>query len=270
MSTSGSRPKIPWSSKSPRDTLPAGSDTPAIAIVRIPHISNFTDFDALKAVKGLQVSFIENPVELDRFTAVILPGSKNTRFDLDWLHNTGWSRKLNAYGEAGGHILGVCGGYQMMGTSVQDPGGLEGQPGETPGLGLLPVETVLKAPKTTTLSGFSWEGEAGGGYEIHMGTTERLGGRALFEIISKNGAPAEGQDGCVAGDGRYMGTYMHGLFDTAGITRRWLASVGLGHLTVGSDCGLPARQAEYAKLAAHFSEHIDMPKIQKLISGEGS
>lgn len=253
----------------PRDTLPTGSETPAIAIVRIPHISNFTDFDALKAVDGLQVSFIEIPVDLDRFAAVILPGSKNTRFDLDWLHNTGWSQKLTAYGDAGGHILGVCGGYQMMGRSVQDPGGLEGQPGETPGLDLLPVETILQAPKTTTLTGFTWEGKAGGGYEIHMGTTDRMGGRALFEINSKNGTPAEGQDGCIAGDGRYMGTYMHGLFDTAGITRRWLESIGLGALTVANDCGLPARQAEYAKLATHFSEHIDMPRIQKLISGEG-
>jgi len=255
--------------ENPRGTLPAGSETPAIAIVRIPHISNFNDFDALKAVEGLQVTFIENPIDLSRFAAVILPGSKNTRFDLEWLHNTGWSRQIASYGAAGGHILGVCGGYQMMGKSVQDPGGLEGRPGATPGLDLLPVETVLQAPKTTTLTGFNWEGAAGGGYEIHMGATERMGGRALFEITSKNGAPAQGLDGCVAGDGRYMGTYIHGLFDTAGITRRWLSSVGLGALSVVHDCGLPARQAEYAKLATHFSEHVDMTKIQQLISGEG-
>lgn len=254
----------------PRPKLPPESDKSAIAVIRIPHISNFTDFDALQAVEGLQLCFIEDPVDLDRFAAVILPGSKNTRFDLDWLHNTGWSGKISAYGNRGGYILGVCGGYQMMGRSVKDPGGLEGQPGETPGLNLLPVETELKAPKTTTLTGFTWEGAAGSGYEIHMGATTLLGGQALFEITSKNGVPADGQDGCVAGEGRYMGTYMHGLFDTAGITRHWLESVGLGALAVANDCGLPARQAEYTKLAAHFSEHVDIPKIQQLITGQGS
>jgi len=155
----------------------------------------------------------------------------------------------------------------MMGRSVKDPGGLEGQPGETPGLNLLPVETELKAPKTTTLTGFTWEGAAGSGYEIHMGATTLLGGRAPFEITSKNGVPADGQDGCVAGEGRYLGTYIHGLFDTAGITRHWLESIGLGALAVDTDSGLPTRQAEYAKLAEHFREYIDIAKVEELITG---
>lgn len=254
----------------PRPNRPLNADEAAIAIVRIPHISNFTDFDALRAVDGLQLCFIEDPVDLDDFAAVVLPGSKNTRFDLDWLHNTGWSAKISTYGNRGGHILGVCGGYQMMGKSVKDPGGLEGQPGETPGLNLLPVETELKAPKTTTLTGFSWEGETGGGYEIHMGETIRLGGQALFEITAKNGVPAEGRDGCIADNGRYMGTYMHGLFDSAGITRRWLNTIGLGALDVGHDCGLPARQQEYTKLAEHFRTHIDIAKLIELITGAGT
>lgn len=254
----------------PRPKLLPETDEPAIAVLRIPHISNFTDFDALQAVEGLQLCFIEDPVDLDAFAAVILPGSKNTRFDLDWLHDTGWSGKINAYGNRGGHILGVCGGYQMMGRSVKDPSGLEGQPGETPGLNLLPVETELKAPKTTTLTGFTWEGETGGGYEIHMGETIRSGGRALFKITTKNGVPADGRDGCLADNGRYLGTYVHGLFDSAGITRRWLDTIGLGGLDVAQDCGLPARQQEYAKLASHFREHIDMAKVQELITGAGT
>jgi len=248
----------------PRSTLPDVDKTPAIAVIRIPHISNFTDFDALDAVNGLSLHFIENPVVLDRFAAVILPGSKNTRFDLDWLHATGWTRQLADYGDRGGHILGVCGGYQMMGTTVKDPGGLEGKPGQTPGLNLLPVETELKAPKTTTLTGFSWEGETGRGYEIHMGATVRAGGRALFDITSKNGVATTGRDGCVADHKRYMGTYIHGLFDSAGITRRWLASIGLGNLNVDNDCGLPARQKEYGKLARHFRKYIDMEKVKAL------
>jgi len=254
----------------PRPHLPTETDRPAIAVIRIPHIANFTDFDALRAVAGLELCFIADPVDLNDFAAVILPGSKNTRFDLDWLHDTGWSAKITAYGNRGGHILGVCGGYQMMGRAVKDPGGLEGQPGKTPGLDLLPVETELKAPKTTTLTGFTWEGESGSGYEIHMGETTRLHGQALFEITAKNGIPAEGWDGCIADNGRYMGTYMHGLFDSAGITRRWLGRLGLGALEVAHDCGLPARQKEYSKLARHFSAHIDMDIIRHTIPGEGS
>lgn len=249
----------------PRGMPPDENKTPAIAVVRIPHISNFTDFDALDAVNGLSLYFIEAPVSLDRFAAVILPGSKNTRFDLDWLHRTGWTGQLAGYGDRGGHILGVCGGYQMMGTVVRDPGGLEGRPGQTPGLNLLPVETELKAPKTTTLTEFAWGGETGSGYEIHMGATIRTGSRPLFDITSKNGLAATGLDGCVADHNRYMGTYIHGLFDSAGITRRWLASIGLGRLKVGNDCGLAARQKEYGKLARHFRKYIDMESVKALV-----
>ncbi len=248
----------------PVSALPIKDKTSAIAVVRIPHISNFTDFDALAAINGLSLHFIEDPVTLNRFSAVILPGSKNTRFDLDWLHTSGWKRQLADYGEQGGHILGVCGGYQMMGTVVKDPGGLEGKPGQTPGLNLLPVETELKAPKTTTLTGFAWEGETGSGYEIHMGATVRSGGRSLFDITSKNGVAATGREGCVADHNRYMGTYIHGLFDSAGITRRWLALIGLAGLSVANDCGLPARQKEYGKLARHFRKYIDMEKVKEL------
>jgi adenosylcobyric acid synthase len=248
------------------ESVPAESfKTPTIAVIRIPHISNFTDFDALGAVNGLHLHFIEKPVSLGRFAAVIVPGSKNTRFDLHWLHDTGWAQRLSDYGREGGHVLGVCGGYQMMGRTVKDPGGLEGQPGETRGLDLLPVKTELKAPKTTTLTGLTWDGDKGSGYEIHMGETTRLGGRKFFNVISKNGVPARGQDGCISDNHRYMGTYMHGLFDTAAITRRWLDAIGLGSLTVEDDCGLPARQKEYGKLAQHFRKHIDMTKIRKFL-----
>ncbi|MCP3952845.1 MAG: cobyric acid synthase [Desulfobacterales bacterium] len=249
----------------PRNTVPNGDKTPAIAVIRLPHISNFNDFDALAAVNGLNLHFIENPVSLDRFNAVILPGSKNTRFDLDWLHETGWTRLLAEYGTRDGHILGVCGGYQMMGRMVKDPGGLEGKPGQTAGLDLLPVETTLKAPKTTTLTEFTWDGEAGSGYEIHMGETVRRGGAALFDITSKNGVSTRDQDGSIADHNRYMGTYIHGLFDSAGITRRWLKTIGLGNLAVENDCGLSARQKEYGKLARHFKQHIDMEKVRALV-----
>ena len=153
-------------------------EKPAVAVIRIPHISNFTDFDPLSAVEELDLFFIERVQDLSGFAAVILPGSKNTRFDLDWLKQKGWAQKLTAYADQGGHIMGICGGYQLMGQFVHDPHGLEGAPGTTEGLGLLPVETTLMAPKTTTLSRFAWGDVQGTGYEIHMGRTDRRGGSA--------------------------------------------------------------------------------------------
>ena len=100
--------------------IPPGSwdkdiNTPAIAVIRIPHISNFTDFAPLSGIEGMNIYFIEKPRELDLFKAVILPGSKNTCFDLNWLKKTGWEDKLVSYANKGGYILGICGGYQMMG-----------------------------------------------------------------------------------------------------------------------------------------------------------
>ncbi|MBI5593816.1 MAG: cobyric acid synthase [Deltaproteobacteria bacterium] len=234
---------------------------PAIAIIRTPHISNFTDFDPLVRVSGISASFIEQPQELSRFKAVILPGSKNTCFDLKWLHRTGWSAILKAYVAKGGHVLGICGGYQMLGTRVHDPEGLEGHPGETNGLDLLPVETVLKAPKTTTLSAFEWQGIVGKGYEIHMGQTRLLEGNPLLTITERNGLSCNEADGARACDLSAMGTYVHGFFDTPGITRLWLDQIGLGHVPVSADQGPVERDQAYDRLAKHFESHVDVEAI---------
>ena len=109
------------------------SHVPTIAVIRLPHISNFTDFDPLSNLKGLDVYFIEKPRDLTDFKAVILPGSKNTRWDLRWLKKIGWADIIKKYADADGHVLGICGGYQMMGRFVHDPQGLEGTPGTSSG-----------------------------------------------------------------------------------------------------------------------------------------
>ena len=249
----------------PRTVAPPTDGTPAVAVIRIPHISNFSDFDPLMGIEGLNLHFVETPQDLKPFAAVILPGSKNTRFDLEWLGTSGWQVRLADYHAAGGHITGICGGYQMMGTRVHDPDGLEGTPGETPGLDLLPVDTVLQAPKTTTVTRFSWNGAAGTGYEIHMGQTRLTGGTDLFAIIDRNGISVDGADGCVTDDQRTLGTYMHGLFDTPAMTRRWLATVGLTDVAVPATGGLAAKMEQYALLAEHFREHVDVEKIGELV-----
>lgn len=251
--------------ENPRAVSPGKSDVPAIAVIRLPYISNFTDFDSLASLKGLDIYFIEQVQDLPAFKAVILPGSKNTRSDLDWLHATGWVPKISRYAEQGGHILGICGGYQMLGHLVHDPDGLEGLPGKSQGLMLLPVETVLKAPKTTTRSCFAWQDVQGTGYEIHMGQTRRFKGNPLFSVLERNGIFCNTEDGCIDDGARIMGTYIHGMFDTPGITQLWLNSIGLDNIKVPATGRLEVKDAAYDLLAAHFEKHIDVGKIVKIV-----
>ena len=251
--------------ESPARTVPEPGARPAVAVIRIPHISNFTDFDPLGAVEGLDLHFLEAEQPLEGFRAVVLPGSKNTRFDLEWLRTQGWSRRLEAYAAAGGHLLGICGGYQMLGRAVHDPAGLEGRPGSTPGLGLLPVETTLEAPKTTTRTHFRWGAAEGLGYEIHMGRTERFGGEPFCRILARNGEDVAGEDGCTHAAGRLLGTYVHGLFDAPAVTRRWLAGIGLAHLAVTDLHGPAARDRAYDELARHLTRHLDVDALLRLV-----
>jgi len=250
--------------ENPRRNRPPADNESVIAVLRLPHISNFTDFEPLRGLKGVLLIFIETIEDLFAYRAVILPGSKSTRNDLEWLKITGWDKKIRQYAESGGHILGICGGYQLLGTMVHDPEGVEGLPGSTPGLGLLPVETELKAPKTTTLTRFTWQDISGIGYEIHMGRTYLKGGNPLFSVNTRNGQVCRDEgDGCVTKGGRIAGTYMHGLFDSPDITRYWLESIGLGNIQVPEIFGPDARDHEYDLLAGHFSQYVDVKGIQQ-------
>jgi len=252
--------------ENPKSVSVTIDNLPSIAVIRIPHISNFTDFDPILRLSGVNLHFIEKPQELSFFKAVIIPGSKNTCSDLRWLKKLGWSDKLYSYVKNGGYILGICGGYQMMGKYVHDPEGLEGKPGSTRGLSLLPVETFLKAPKTTTLTRFSWDGIGGMGYEIHMGQTEIKNGDFIFQIHERNGVSSTSRDGCILDGLRIMGTYIHGLFDNPGITKHWLETIGLGNIEVSKTHGPAARNKEYDLLAEHFEKYIDTKGIIELFT----
>lgn len=253
----------------PRPFIPACTGKPAVAVIKLPHISNFNDFDPLIQLEGLDVAYLEKRQPLEGFKAVILPGTKSTCNDLRWLHQTGWSDALKQFATEGGRMLGICGGYQMLGAAVHDPRGIEGQVGSVDGLGLLPVETELKAPKTTTLTNFSWEGIAACGYEIHMGRSQPKGGDALLTVESRNGQPCQDTDGCIADNGRVMGTYLHGLFDTPEVTGHWLKLIGLSSIAVGRRHGPAERDAAYELLAEHAARHLDMAAIGRLV-GEGT
>jgi len=248
------------------DMPPAVSgDTLMIAVIRLPHISNFTDFHPLSDINGISLHFIDKPMDLSVFGAVILPGSKNTRFDLHWLQKTGWAEKVIEHASKGGYILGICGGYQMLGLMIHDPDGLEGSAGSSHGLGLLPVETTLSAPKTTTLTSFSWDDQAGTGYEIHMGQTIRGDAKPLFQVHSQNQTLCSHEEGCINKDSRIMGTYIHGLFDMPAITRKWLETIGHGHIHVDKTGGLAAREREYEELSKHFQKYINTELILDLL-----
>jgi adenosylcobyric acid synthase len=248
----------------PRFHPPDAAAQAAVAVVRLPHISNFTDFEPLSAIEGLQVHFLEQPQSLQGFRAVILPGSKNTRHDLDWLRTCGWEKALLEHHRSGGHLLGICGGYQMLGRWVHDPEGHEGPAGSSAGLGLLPVDTILRAPKTTTRTSFSWGEARGSGYEIHMGQTVRHGGGPWFRVLERNGRAVPAEDGCIAAEARVRGTYLHGLFDTPAISARWLQAVGLDGLSVPALGGPAARDRDYERLADHFEAHVDVDAIVEL------
>ncbi|MBF0200067.1 MAG: cobyric acid synthase [Desulfamplus sp.] len=265
------------------ETLPSLTELdnkrPAIAVIKLKHISNFTDFHALTETRELQVIFVEQAMDLERFKAVIIPGSKNTRSDLNWLEESGWSTRIKEYATQGGHVLGICGGFQILGNFVDDPQGLEGIPGSTRGLELLPVQTILKAPKTTTLSTFSWYngenfGESAGtedlrgeGYEIHMGHTTRLSGPPMFKVHLRNSTPCDpedNEDGAVSRENNVRGTYMHGMFDVTAIKNRWIEEIGIlqektPDLREQMNLDpLQRKKRTYTMLRNHFEKYVDI------------
>ncbi len=233
-------------------------DKPSIGILRLPFIANFTDFHALSKIKEIQTIFIDKPDHIAKFDTIIIPGSKNTRADLEWVLKN-FKDPLDKFLESKGTVFGICGGYQMLGEFVDDPDGLEGSPGRTRALNLLPVQTTLKAPKTTTLSNFTWQDSTGKGYEIHMGQTVLKGGTPLLKINSRNATGCADTDGCLSDNKRVAGTYVHGFFDSPKILSQWLKTVGI-------DCSLfedqlNSKDRDYTLLKKHFEDHIDISSI---------
>jgi adenosylcobyric acid synthase len=191
-----------------------------IAVIRLPRVSNFTDFDALRCDPAVELRFVEDPDEVHGFDMIIIPGTKNTIEDLLWIKARGFDNALKRFHESKmGTIAGICGGFQMLGRVIKDPFGVESDKGFSVGLALLDAETTLKRSKDTfrvTAEVKKGPGNAAfynvEGYEIHMGET--LGEAAPFsKITGRNGRPAGIMEGGVSEDGRVWGTYIHGIFD---------------------------------------------------------
>ena len=224
-----------------KDALPQGPVLLDIAVIRFPHISNFTDFQPFEAhqAEGVRVRFVAETGELGNPDFIILPGSKNVMSDAGFLRSTGLDRMLTAAPARGIPIFGICGGFQILGRLIKDPFGLEPSEGaevarETDGLGLLPLETVLEKGKILSrvearnlALPFLPRDLAVSGYEIHQGRTTAAGpDRPALRVSGRNGELHADVDGYVADGGMVSGCYLHGLFDSPGVRRsliRWLS-----------------------------------------------
>lgn len=227
-----------------------------------PRISNHTDFDPLRQHPQVELQYVGPDMPLPPSDLVILPGSKSVRSDLEWLRGNGWPEHLERHLRYGGKVIGICGGFQMLGRTIADPLGLEGPPGESAGLGWLDFETTLEAEKQLrNTSGVLTLGNATlKGYEIHAGVSR---GRAL-EKPSAILDEGERADGAISEDGQILGTYVHGLFEAPDACEALLKWAGLrapqriDHTTV--------RESAIERLADSVEAHLDLKKILGLIT----
>ncbi|SNR77344.1 cobyric acid synthase [Puniceibacterium sediminis] len=226
-----------------------------IACPMLSRIANFDDLDPLAAEPGVRLTMVPpgSPLPGDA-DMVILPGSKSTRGDLEFLRVQGWDIDLFAHIRRGGRVLGLCGGYQMLGQRIDDPDGLEGAPGSVAGLGLLEVDTVMAADKTLTRvsAQHAPTGVGFSGYEIHIGRTTGPDCARPFARIGND------LDGAYSSDGQVSGTYLHGLFSDDAFRAAWLAEQGA---TVGATCYGDTIEKTLNALADHMERHLDVSAI---------
>jgi adenosylcobyric acid synthase len=228
-----------------------------IAVPLLPYISNFDDLDPLRLEPGVIVEMIPRgrPLPGDA-TAVILPGSKATLADLDELRAEGWDIDLAAHIRRGGHVLGLCGGFQMLGKAISDPSGIEGPARSAKGLGYLDVTTILTGDKTLRQVEGSGLGAAFQGYEMHMGVTEGPGLRPLLQL------DRDRPEGAISGDGLVAGCYVHGLFASDAFRGAWLSSIGASR--DGTLNYEAAVEETLDALASHLAQHIDIEALIRI------
>jgi adenosylcobyric acid synthase len=229
-----------------------------IAVPVLPRIANFDDLDPLIAEPAVEVLRVRPPAALPGDAdLMILPGSKATIADLAALRDAGFDIDIAAHLRRGGTVLGLCGGYQMLGREIADPEGIEGPPGRVPGLGLLDVTTVLAGDKRLTrVTGTTAEGAPFAGYEMHMGVTQGPDRARPFAHLADGGA-----EGAVSRDGRVLGTYVHGLFAKDAQRGAWLARFAAGAPALDYEAGV---EAALDALADHLERHMDLDRLLRL------
>lgn len=230
-----------------------------VVVPVLPRISNHTDFDPLRLHPQVQVRFTGPGEAVPPADLIILPGSKSVRSDLGWLRAHGWEAAIRRHLRYGGKLIGICGGFQMLGREVSDPLGLEGPPGTSPGLALLDMVTVLEPEKQlANVSGILAFGDAPvTGYEIHCGVSR---GTALARpLVRLDGR----HDGAISEDGQILGTYLHGLFESRPACDALLEWAGLAAPQTPDYHAL--REAALDRLADACEEHLDMARILSIL-----
>ncbi len=237
---------------------PAATEGLHIVCLRLSRIANFDDMDPLSQEPGVRVTMLPpgQPIPGDA-GLVVIPGSKSTRGDLAFLRAQGWDIDILAHHRRGGRVLGICGGYQMLGHVVDDPDGIEGPAGDTPGLGLLDIRTRMGGDKH--LSEVQARHAAldlpFSGYEIHIGQSEGRDCQRPFAFV--DGQP----EGAMSADGRVAGSYLHGMFADDEFRAAWLASFGIA---ASGRSYLDGVDATLDALAAHLEAHLDVPGLLDL------
>ena len=261
--------------------LESGSERPLrIGVIALPHMANFTDFDPLALEPAVSLAFIERPEEMAGADLVILPGTKQTLDDLWWVEHRGFAQEICRLSGIGVPIIGICGGFQMLGVAIEDPQGIENQgvPASRSGLGLLPVRTILCAQKTVRrVRGLLHANIFGAatcaethfdGYEIHIGETfYEAGARALAAIVHQ-GMTESVPDGAVSESGRVLGTYVHGFFDDDAF-RHWFiqsarAAVDLAPARLWTNVNAE-RNARIDRLACDLRKSLNINRLKSWI-----
>lgn len=252
----------------------AGQAGVQIAVVRLPHLSNFTDFRALEGMQGVSVHYVTAPEQLIGADLIILPGTKSTMDDLRWLRTHGLEAQIQRMHGTGTPVLGICGGYQMMGRTLSDPDEVESG-GTLAGIGLLPTETIFRAVKTTTQANgqvlkpegvfAALAGVQTTGYEIHMGETVLQDGAQAFQMLKRGDEIVS--DGCVSGNA--CGTYLHGILDTPEVLEPLVSALmeqkGLDASTIAAFDPIAYKEEQYDKLANLVRSALDMPALYRIL-----
>ncbi len=248
----------------PVATDPARGDPLDVAVVRFPRLANFTDLDALAIEPGVHVRYVETSAALGRPDLVILPGTKATVADLDWLRGTGLDRAVFERTDA--LVLGVCGGYQLLGRTIVDT--VESARGDVPALGRLDVDTIFEPTKLTRQRRGHAMGQRVAGYEIRHGRVARHNGTPGW--IHFDDCYGHEDDGALDDDARVLGTSMHGLFEQDGFRATFLTEVGrrAGKTFVPAGVSFAAaRDAQFDRLADLLEAHLDLAALDALIEG---
>ena len=234
-----------------------------VAVILLRHISNFTDFGMLERDPRVNLYYTNNVEEIGKADIIILPGTKSTIDDLYEIRRNGVAEAVLRAHKDGATVLGICGGYQMMGMSVNDPDGVEGSTKRMPGLGLLPVDTIMENSKVTRQVSFRFRNNDGcTGYEIHMGRTEPS---VDSKCSTLNTFTDGSKDGCFV-DERTMGTYIHGILDNPQVIDSLLAPFASAKSGNQAASYTEFKEQQYDLLADHVRKHINMPLLYKIMS----